>query len=394
MDPTEPQAAASGHPEQPSLAEPPPDQGGAVSRAASATPAVSPAEPLPGDPGVAGPESPAARRKRALLGLLAATVIGATAVGIARWAERHAGSVATVDGARIPRGAYTELFERARARYGQRFNVDYDSPAGHQIEADLRTSVVRELVDRELVRQEAARRGVLVPDALVEAELERGRKSYPKPEQLEQMLAEQGGTLDGLRVQIAAGMRKDRLAAALAGATEPPEAEVRAYFEAHRDMYRQPEEVRARHILVKEEALARRLAAELAGGGDFATLARRHSTDPGSGSRGGDLGFFARGRMVRPFEEAAFALKPGQISKPVKSQFGWHLIKAEERRAARALPFVEVRAEIARRLGEQRRKEAFEAWLAQRRAQAAISYAEGFAPAAAPGAAGHGHEEH
>jgi foldase protein PrsA len=328
-----------------------------------------------------------------LLGLLAATVIGATAVGIARWAERHAGSVATVEGATIPRAAFVEIFDRARARYAQRFSVDYDSPAGKQVEADLRTSIVRELVDRELVKLEAARRGVVVPAALVEGEIDRARKTYPKPEMFEQMLTEQGGTLDGLRSQIEAGMRKDRLAAVLAGASEPTEAEVRTYFEANRAMYQQPEEVRARHILVKDEALARRLADELAVGGDFATLAGEHSTDSGSGSRGGDLGFFARGRMVKPFEEAAFALKPGQLSKPVKSQFGWHLIKVEERRAARALPFDEVRAEITRRLAEQRRKAAFEAWLAQRRAKAAIVYKEGFAPPAA-GVGGHGHEGH
>jgi parvulin-like peptidyl-prolyl isomerase len=205
------------------------------------------------------------------------------------------------------------------------------------------------------------------------------------------MLAEQGGTAEGLRTQIESGLRAEALAAAIGGGSEPSAKEVRAYFDANRAMYRRPEEVHARHILVKDEALARRLADELAVGGNFATLAGEHSTDPGSGARGGDLGFFGRGRMVKPFEEAAFALKPGQLSKPVKSQFGWHLIKVEERRAERAVGFEEVRAEITRRLADQRRKAAFEAWLAQRRKAAAITYAEGFAPA---GGGGDGHEGH
>jgi peptidyl-prolyl cis-trans isomerase C len=93
------------------------------------------------------------------------------------------------------------------------------------------------------------------------------------------------------------------------------------------------EQVRARHILVKTEDEAKAVIAELQKGADFAELAKSKSTDPGSTSAGGDLGFFTKERMVPEFAQAAFAMKPGEYSSvPVKSQFGWHVIKVEERR--------------------------------------------------------------
>lgn len=92
------------------------------------------------------------------------------------------------------------------------------------------------------------------------------------------------------------------------------------------------QEVRARHILVKTKEEADAIAAELKGGADFAELAKSKSTDTGSGQAGGDLGYFTKDRMVPPFAEAAFALEPGQTSDPVESQFGWHIIKVEDKR--------------------------------------------------------------
>ncbi len=92
----------------------------------------------------------------------------------------------------------------------------------------------------------------------------------------------------------------------------------------------QQEEIRARHILVKTKDEADKIAEALKKGDDFAKVAAELSIDKGSGAQGGDLGFFERGQMVKPFEDAAYALKPGEVSAPVESQFGWHIIKLEE----------------------------------------------------------------
>ncbi len=106
------------------------------------------------------------------------------------------------------------------------------------------------------------------------------------------------------------------------------------------------EEVQARHILVDTEEQAKALADEIAKGADFAALAKEHSKDAGSKGEGGMLGYFGHGQMVAPFEQVAFSLKAGELSKPVKSQFGWHLIKVEDRRQKPPPPYEQVKDRI------------------------------------------------
>ncbi|HEV7877224.1 peptidylprolyl isomerase, partial [Bradyrhizobium sp.] len=105
------------------------------------------------------------------------------------------------------------------------------------------------------------------------------------------------------------------------------------------------QEVHARHILVESEDEAKKVAAELKKGADFAELAKKESKDPGA-SDGGDLGFFTKDQMVPEFSAAAFALEPGKISDPVKTQFGWHVIKVEEKRTRKAPDFEQVKPQI------------------------------------------------
>lgn len=106
------------------------------------------------------------------------------------------------------------------------------------------------------------------------------------------------------------------------------------------------EEVRARHILVEAEEEARAVLARLDAGESFEDLASELSQDPGSARRGGDLGYFTQGRMVAPFADAAFALEPGEVSEPVETQFGWHVIKLEDRRATELPSFEDMRGQI------------------------------------------------
>ena len=111
------------------------------------------------------------------------------------------------------------------------------------------------------------------------------------------------------------------------------------------------EEVHARHILVEDEATAKKVTAELKKGGDFAALSKQYSKDPGASAQGGDLGFFKKGDMVPEFAAAAFALKDGQITDtPVKTQFGWHVIQTIERRQAPAPTFEDARDELRQKV--------------------------------------------
>lgn len=128
------------------------------------------------------------------------------------------------------------------------------------------------------------------------------------------------------------------------------------------------EEVNARHILVKEKAEAEELIKELDGGADFAELAREKSTGP-SGPNGGDLGFFGRGQMVPPFDEAVFALDPGTYTKePVETQFGWHVIKLEGKRKQEK-PALE---EVANGLRQQLFRDRYEAKMAELKGAATV----------------------
>ena len=132
------------------------------------------------------------------------------------------------------------------------------------------------------------------------------------------------------------------------------DTELRAYYTEHQEEYAQPEQVRARHILVETEAQAQAAMARLRGGEDFAKVAREISTDKGSGANGGDLGWFGRGRMVPPFEQAAFGAPLGEVVGPVKSDFGYHLIQVQERRAAVTSGFEEVKQAVKMRLAAER----------------------------------------
>jgi peptidyl-prolyl cis-trans isomerase C len=136
-----------------------------------------------------------------------------------------------------------------------------------------------------------------------------------------------------------------------------PEADAKALYEKKVAEQKPVEEIRASHILVEKEDEAKDIVAKLKAGGDFAALAKEKSKDTGSGAQGGDLGYFAKGQMVKPFEEAAWALKNGEISVPVQSQFGWHVIKLVDKRNRPAPTFDSVRDRIMNGLVQQKYEE-------------------------------------
>ena len=124
-----------------------------------------------------------------------------------------------------------------------------------------------------------------------------------------------------------------------------PETEAKKLYEERVKSLPAQEEVRARHILVKTEEEAKKVATELAGGADFAEAAKKYSQDRG-GQGGGDLGYFSRGQMVKAFDDAAFTLEQGKLSAPVQSEFGWHIIKVEDKRNRQPPAFEEVKDQI------------------------------------------------
>lgn len=227
-----------------------------------------------------------------------------------------------------------------------------------------------ELILVRLVEQEAAARGVAVPQDDIDAEVSAIAAQVGGMEQLQFVLAQQGATMDRLMSDIE---RTLLIRALLAPNVEVTDEEVRTFFDSNSHLFAQQEMVRARHILVKTEDEAKALRQQLVDGADFAELAQQHSTDTGSAVRGGDLGWFGRGVMVEPFEKAAFALEVGEISEPVETSFGYHLILVEEKEQAKEAELTDdIAATIRNALIDEKIQQQLGTWLQTLRIQADV----------------------
>ena len=244
------------------------------------------------------------------------------------------------------------------------------------------------LIDEELLWQRARDGGYEVAPARVEEDLDRIRAGFESEQMYRARLRIFGITEPELAAQITRRLSIRRLLDELVVASVTvSEEEIRVYYEAHREQFIDKEQVHARHILLKVpegadqaaveavQARAEQLAAEARAGADFAELARLHSQGP-SAPTGGDLGWFGRGRMVPGFELAAFRLQPGEISAPVSTEFGIHVIKVEERRRDVALAYEEVAPALEGRLLVERREQALADFVAALRAAADIEVAD------------------
>jgi peptidyl-prolyl cis-trans isomerase C len=239
-----------------------------------------------------------------------------------------------------------------------------ESSAGQQVPAERRDAIYRDLLDRlviqHLLLQEVAARKISVADTEVDAQVARFRQQAQGEEEFKKALTARGLTLEDLRKEVRTQMAISRMLEAEVGPKiDITEADVKAFYDKNPNEFQQPESYRASHILLrvdpaatdvqKKEARTKieGLLKQVRGGADFAELAKQHSQD-GSAQSGGDLNFFQKGQMVPPFEQAVMALKPGQVSGVVETQFGLHIIKLTEKRAPRTVPL----AEVSQRIGQ------------------------------------------
>ncbi|HWB46830.1 MAG TPA: peptidylprolyl isomerase [Hyphomicrobiaceae bacterium] len=148
--------------------------------------------------------------------------------------------------------------------------------------------------------------------------------------------------------------------------------EAKKFFDQQVKQMKPREEIRARHILVESKEKAVEVYEKIQHGGDFAALAKEYSKDPGSKEQGGELGFFSRGQMVPQFEEAAFKLNKGEVSEPFQTQFGWHIVKVDDRREQPAPSFEAVKERVRAAIIHRKAEET----AAELRKQAAIEYVD------------------
>jgi peptidyl-prolyl cis-trans isomerase C len=264
-----------------------------------------------------------------------------------------------------------------------------EAQAGAAVPADQRDRIFRgvlnDLISYRLLLQEAKARKVAVPDADVDAQIAQVRSQFQNDAQFQQALAAQKVTLETMRQNARSAIAVEKLLQTALGekSAATPEA-VADFYMKNLEKFKQAERVRASHILITvpqnadattkqmARAKAEALLKDLKSGKDFATAARESSQDPGSAANGGDLGFFPQGQMVPAFDQAAFALKPGEMSELIETPFGFHIIKVAEKQPAKTVPLAEAKGQIEQYLLGQNRRTQTEAFVNELKAKAKI----------------------
>jgi peptidyl-prolyl cis-trans isomerase C len=270
-------------------------------------------------------------------------------------APEATGPVAKVNGKEIPREDFTKQMARTRKRFER---------AGREIppalEKRLKENIIRKMVDDALINEKAKSEGIQVTDADLDAKFKEHTARFGNEQAFTKYLERTGQTADDVKVDLHRNLVREKLFEKLIGDAAPKEEDAKAYYDKNLERYKQREQVRASHILFKvakdmtdadkkaKEKKAKdvlKLAKKAKSAEEFAALAKEHSEGP-TAARGGDLGAFSRGRMVKPFEEAAFSAKANQVLGPVETQFGYHIIRVAEKTPERQRTFDEVKDAI------------------------------------------------
>jgi len=226
----------------------------------------------------------------------------------------------------------------------------------------LRKKILEELIDQELLYQESRKQGLEVAEKTVSDEMEELKKRFPNEEAFNDEMRQMNFSEETLKVQMKKNLSvKQLVEKEILAKVRVSDEDAKSFYDSHPEHFQQKEKVRASHILIKSEAdtdpvskdeRRKKLEAvkkRIENGEDFAALAREFSQCP-SAEKGGDLGFFERGNMVKPFEDAAFSMKPGEVSDIVVTPFGFHLIKVTDRSEARTVSFDESKDRINQHL--------------------------------------------
>jgi peptidyl-prolyl cis-trans isomerase C len=251
----------------------------------------------------------------------------------------------------------------------------------------LRRTALEQMIDRKLLLKAASAAGNTA-DKEIEDKYANILKQYGGEEKLKPLLEQTGTTLPEFTTGVKEDLVIERyLSKTITDSVNVSDEEIKAEFEKNSAEYATGESVRARHILIKADAkegeaadaAAKKKIEELSqkvreSNADFAAIAKDNSQCP-SAANGGDLNFFGRGQMVPPFETAAFAMKPGEISQPVKTDFGYHLIKVEEKKTAEEPNLDKAKPMITNKLKSQKQKQALESQIAQLRTSSKVSVA-------------------
>jgi peptidyl-prolyl cis-trans isomerase C len=234
----------------------------------------------------------------------------------------------------------------------------------------IKKEVLESLINKQLLYQESRKKDITISDAELNEQMQKVKERFPDENTFKEILKKEGLSLDDLRSQLKRDlMLQQFIDAQFVKNITVSDKEAKSYYEGNLNRFKNPEQIQASHILIKvdpgakeaDKAKARakleEIRKKLKKGGDFAALASESSECP-SKARGGDLGYFGRGQMVKPFEDAAFSLKKGEVSDIVETGFGYHLIKVIDKKPETIIAYNDIQEKLTQYLKQQKLRNA------------------------------------
>ena len=291
------------------------------------------------------------------------------------------GAVALVGDKAIEKADLDRLLAQTKTNYEAQ-KQEFPDVGTPQYET-LKSTLLKGLVRQAQWEQAGAAMGVRVSEKEIDTQLAAFKQQYFEGDEkkFKAELDKQGLTVEQLHEQLRARLLSHKIYSAVIKKVKVTDAEIKAYYDNHKAQYLQPESREVRHILVKKRSLADELYAKLKNGADFAQLARKYTQDEASKADGGNFTAY-KGKTVAPFDKFVFAAKKGDLSKPIKTEFGWHLIEVlSDVKPAAPQPLAEAKATISSTLLQQQQNQALKAWVKDAQSEYEVTYAPGYAPA-------------
>ena len=293
-----------------------------------------------------------------------------------------ASAVAVVGSDTITKTQFNDLLEGAKRTYKAR-KTPFPKAGTTQYKS-LQDQAMQYLVQQSELGQRAKDLGVAVTDKDVADRLKQIKTQYfgGSDTRYQAQLKQQGLTEEQIKKDLHSQILSEKLYKKVTGAVKVGDADVKSYYDAHKSSYAQKASRDVRHILVSSKKLADTIEAQLKAGGDFAALAKKYSKDPGSAKQGGKL-TISKGQTVPPFDKAAFSLKTNQISAPVRTTYGWHIIEPLGAvKPAKQTPLKDVKTQISQQLLQTKKTDTMTKWVdgVKKDFASKLSYQTGYAP--------------
>jgi len=321
-----------------------------------------------------------------LVGVAVLVMAGCQAAEPVANVDSQARKIVTFEGGAVTQGELDEFAKQS----GLDSSVSKDDP---QYKAAIQ-QIMPQLVSIEIAKAYAKEHDITVSDEEVDQEIakikeqvgDQARSSgqdLSNQEAYEQALKQNNITEEELRDDIRENLPVQKVQEKVAGNAEPSEKEIQKFYEKNKEaQFTTPEQRCVKHILFNKDQKqkAEDVKKQLEDGGDFAKLAKEYSQDPGSAAQGGDLGCLGKGETVPSFEKAAFGAKQGEIVGPVKTQFGYHILKVTDVKPKQTRSLQEVESQIRSQLATEKQTEVFSKWVEEQKKKRDVKYLKGYEP--------------